>query len=149
MKHLLFLLAISLCACDNKGESNAVDTDLVRNSASATDRQSDLPEISFTESEHDFGRITQGERVRHEFAFTNTGTSNLIISDARGSCGCTVPEWSKEPVKPGDKGVIKVEFNSEGKSGLQEKTITIVTNGEPATRVIRIKADIVVAETAK
>jgi hypothetical protein len=143
------LLTLSLMSCETGENEGSVDTNLVQNSASREGKSdTDLPEITFETKEHDFGRITQGERVRYEFAFTNTGRSNLIISDARGSCGCTVPDWPKKPVLPGEKGVIKVEFNSEGKSGLQEKTITIVTNCEPATRVIRIKANIVVAETA-
>ena len=70
-------------------------------------------------------------------------------TNANGSCGCTVPEWPSEPVKPGAEGKINVVFSSEGKSGLQEKTVTIVTNCEPATKVIRIKTEIIVAETAK
>ena len=66
-----------------------------------------LPEIKFTEEVFDFGRITQGEKVSHAFTFKNTGTKNLIISGASGSCGCTVPEWPKEPIKPGQEGNYK------------------------------------------
>ena len=151
MKHFVLLLPFLLAvSCDNTNNEASVDTALVSNSASAEGRlKTALPEIDFAQKEHDFGRITQGERVNCEFAFTNTGKSNLIISDARGSCGCTVPDWPRKPLAPGDQGVIKVEFNSEGKSGIQEKSITIVTNCEPATRVLKIKADIVVPETAK
>ncbi len=147
---VIFLSAVLVLSCGEREHSKDVDTDLVNNSASAGgSSSSELPEIKFQQKEHDFGKITQGEKVRTEFVFENIGDVNLIISDARGSCGCTVPEWPRKPIAPGEKGVIKVEFNSEGKSGVQEKSITIVTNGEPATRILKIKADIVVAETAK
>jgi len=127
-----------------------MDTDAVSNSASANgEEKGDLPEIKFAEEVFDFGKITQGEKVSHAFTFKNVGKKNLIISGASGSCGCTVPEWPEEPIKPGGEGTINVVFSSEGKSGMQEKTVTIVTNCEPATRVIRIKTEIVVPETAK
>ena len=76
------------------------------------------------------------------FRFKNIGQSNLIISSAQGSCGCTVPQWPKEPIKPGEKGEIEVVFNSEGKSGLQNKTITLVANTIPNTIVIALKGEI-------
>ena len=125
MRILFFAVAASaLLACNEQGATSASDTSLVKNSASADgEKHDDLPEITFERDVHDFGTITQGERVSTEFAFTNTGESNLLISDARGSCGCTVPDWPKEPIAPGKKGVIKVNFDSEGKSGLQEKTM--------------------------
>jgi hypothetical protein len=122
----------------------------VNNTASADgESNEDLPEIKFEEEVFDFGKITQGERVSHSFKFKNIGSKNLIISGANGSCGCTVPEYPKEPIKAGGEGHINVVFSSEGKSGIQEKTITVVTNCEPATRVIRIKADIIVPQTAQ
>lgn len=151
MKQLVIvalLLSVFSCSHDNAGDQ--LGTDAITNSASADGKvNTSLPEISFEEEEFDFGRITQGEKVSHAFTFKNTGKSNLVISGASGSCGCTVPEWPKEPIKPGDSGKINVVFSSEGKKGMQEKTVTIVTNCEPATRVIRIKTDIIVAETAK
>lgn len=82
-------------------------------------------EMSFEEKEFDFGTIQQGATVTHEFKFKNTGGSELKITDAKGSCGCTVPEYPKEPVKPGESGTIKVSFNSAGKSGETEKTVTL------------------------
>lgn len=149
-KAVLFVLAVVLSACSGPEQSGGMSTDEVSNSASASgEENSNLPEIKFEEEVFDFGKITQGERVSHSFVFKNTGKKNLIISGASGSCGCTVPEWPKEPIKPGAEGKINVVFNSEGKSGLQEKTITVVSNCEPATRIVRIKAEIIVAETAK
>lgn len=152
MKKLVFAIAaLALFSCNNgASKGDGFDTDAVSNSASADGKQDiDQPEMTFEEEVFDFGKIIQGEKVSHAFAFKNTGKKGLIISNASGSCGCTVPEWPKEPVQPGQSGKINVVFSSEGKSGLQEKTVTIVTNCEPATKVIRIKADIIVAETAK
>jgi hypothetical protein len=148
-KIIIIALTISLFSCNNK-ESNEISSDIVTNSESADGKtNSDLAEIKFEEEIFDFGKITQGEIVSHSFIFKNIGKSNLIISGASGSCGCTVPEWPKEPIKSGEENKINVVFNSEGKSGLQEKTITIVTNCEPATRILKIKTEIIVAETAK
>ncbi len=149
-KLVIAVFMISLCSCNNKEQDGTVGSDIVNNTASANGKtDADTPEIKFEEEEFDFGKITQGEIVSHAFTFKNTGNKNLIISGASGSCGCTVPQWPKEPIKAGETNKINVVFNSEGKSGLQDKTITIITNCEPATRVIRIKTEIIVAETAK
>jgi hypothetical protein len=150
MKKIISALSILLLLSCSQETAGELGTESIKNTASAAGKKNtDLPEINFEEEVFDFGRITQGEKVSHSFNFTNTGKSNLIISGASGSCGCTVPEWPKEPILPGKGGSINVVFSSEGKSGLQEKTVTIVTNCEPATKVIRIKAEIIVAETAK
>jgi hypothetical protein len=150
MKRILIAaFIISLCACTSK-DDGTIGSDIVNNTASADGKSnSDLPEIKFEEEEFDFGKITQGEIVSHAFTFKNTGSKNLIISGASGSCGCTVPHWPKEPIKAGEENRINVVFSSEGKSGIQDKTITIITNCEPATRILRIKTEIIVAETAK
>ena len=148
-KIIIAFFVLGIFSCNSDKNDGTVGTDSITNSASADGKvDENLPEIKFDELEFDFGRITQGERVTHSFSFTNTGKKNLIISGASGSCGCTVPQWPQEPILPGQKGKIDVVFSSEGKSGLQEKTITVVTNCEPATRVLRIKTEIIVAETA-
>lgn len=149
MKKLILIISIfALVSCNDK-QKDGIEADSVSNTASASGETGDKPEIKFEEEVFDFGPITQGEKVSHAFTFKNTGNKNLIISGASGSCGCTVPEWPKEPIKPGTSGKIDVVFNSEGKSGIMDKTVTIITNCEPATRVIRIKTEVVVAETAK
>jgi type II secretory pathway pseudopilin PulG len=99
--------------------------------------------ISFAKNEHNFGTITQGEKVKTKFTFTNSGTENLVITNATGSCGCTVPEYPKEPIAPGKSGEILVEFNSEGKEGEQSKTVTVEANTEPRQTVLTIKSNIV------
>lgn len=87
-----------------------------------------IPEFKFEESKYDFGDITQGEVVEHFFEFTNTGGAPLIISNVITTCGCTAPTWPKDPVKPGEKGKIKIVFNSTGKIGRQNKVVTIISN---------------------
>lgn len=100
------------------------------------------PVMSFEKTEHDFGTINEGAKVTYTFNFKNTGASDLIISNAVGSCGCTVPEYPKEPVKPGESGKLKVSFNSAGKSGNQHKNVTVSTNTQTGKEIINIKANI-------
>lgn len=102
----------------------------------------DAPIMTFAEMEHDFGDIKPGAVVKHTFTFKNTGKSPLIISNASATCGCTVPEWPKEPVAPGAEGKIDVQFDSHGKSGQVSKTITIEANTQPSTNQIAIKTNI-------
>mgnify|MGYP001552391442 FL=1 len=98
--------------------------------------------VEFEESEWDFGKITDGDKVQHNFTFTNTGDEPLTIKNAKGSCGCTVPEWPREPIAPGETGEIKVEFNSKKKPGKQTKRVTITANTEPPQTYLTIKADV-------
>lgn len=97
------------------------------------------PDIKFISEEFNFGSIKQGESVTHEFEFTNTGTEPIIISSAQGTCGCTVPIWPKEPITKGQKGTIKVTFNSAGKMGLQDKTVSISSNARMSPTVLHLK----------
>jgi hypothetical protein len=99
-------------------------------------------EMTFDQEEFNFGTIKQGESVTHEFTFTNTGKEVLILTNAQGSCGCTVPIWPKEPIARGQKGVIKVTFNSAGKMGLQDKTVTITSNAKNSPRVLHLKGTV-------
>ena len=100
------------------------------------------PVMQFESSAHDFGKINAGDKVSYDFKFTNTGTGDLVIANAVGSCGCTVPEYPKEPVAPGKSGVMKVTFNSAGKLGMQQKTVTITTNTKAQKEQLTIKAAI-------
>lgn len=100
------------------------------------------PEMTFVETEFDFGAIEPGDKVTHEFSFKNTGKADLLISDARGSCGCTVPEYPKEAIAPGAGGKITVTFNSAGKHGKQHKTVTLFTNTAKEREQLSIKTSI-------
>ncbi|MEO1260734.1 MAG: DUF1573 domain-containing protein [Bacteroidota bacterium] len=102
--------------------------------------------VTFDEPVFEFGQITQGEKVQHIYRFTNTGTQPLVISNAKGSCGCTVPSWPKSPVAPGETAAIVAEFNSKGKMGKQTKTITITANTDPPQTMLKIKGEIYQAD---
>jgi hypothetical protein len=148
MKKTIVVIALltSFLACSNAADET-YSTDIISNpnTASGDDVDKDqLPFFDFVEEVVDFGTITQGEVVSTVFKFRNAGKTDLIISSAQGSCGCTVPEWPKEPIKPGMEGVIKVSFNSSGKQGIQNKTITLVANTVPNTKVIALKGDVLV-----
>jgi hypothetical protein len=154
-KILLMLCAVSLIvACDSSDELNTkvpsadevekmgaiTNSTLISNPITADEAISPetAAKLEFEEEVFDFGDIVEGDVVEHVFKFKNAGKSPLIISHAVGSCGCTVPEWPQEPIAPGDLGEVKVKFNSTGKQGEQDKTITISANTIPNKTKIRI-----------
>ena len=100
------------------------------------------PVITFSRTEHDFGTINEGDIVETIFDFTNTGKSELIITNATATCGCTVPEWPKEPISVGGTGQIKVKFNSSGKPNKQSKTVTLTTNTFKGKETVVIKTQV-------
>ncbi len=99
--------------------------------------------ITFAKEKHDFGNVKEGKRVIYYFKFKNSGDKPLIIFEAKGSCGCTVPEYPINPIAPGQSGEIKVEFNSKGKSGKQTKYVTLNANTEPSEIRLIIKANVI------
>jgi hypothetical protein len=105
--------------------------------------------VVFAENEFDFGTLEEGEKVEHVFKFENTSANPLTISNARGSCGCTVPEWPREPIAPGESGEIKVKFDSKGKKGKQSKTVTISANTIPGNTILTITSDVIKLEGAE
>ncbi len=105
-----------------------------------------LPSMVFTEESFDFGTINEGDVVDHVFTFTNTGDAPLIISSATATCGCTVPDWPREPIAVGAEGQIKVQFNSRNKPGIQNKTVTITANTYPKINRLSIKANVTKAD---
>jgi hypothetical protein len=102
-----------------------------------------LTSIQFEQMEYNYGTINEGELVEHVFKFTNTGKEPLIISKASGSCGCTVPDWPKNPIPPGGQGEIAVKFDSKGKGTLDEnvqtKRVTVVANTDPSSTYLQVK----------
>lgn len=98
--------------------------------------------ISYDKTEHSFGTVKQGDSVECVFKITNTGNEPLIIEEAHGSCGCTVPDYPKDPIAAGQTRDIKVKFNSAGKKGSQTKTVTLTSNTDPITSVLTIKAEV-------
>lgn len=129
MKKLFCLFAcgsLLIAACNNSAKNN--NTGATAAGSGQKNEAGQSSALTFEEKVHNFGEITAGEKVEYSFKFTNTGTSPLLIEDAISSCGCTVPEWPKEPIKPGQSGYMKVIFDSHGKSGYTEKEISVKIN---------------------
>ena len=103
-------------------------------------------EMAFEESEFDFGTVTEGEKVSHVYKFKNTGSEPLILSSAKGTCGCTVPSWPREPIAPGETGEIMVEFNSINKRGQKNQKVTITANTNPPQTFIYLKGEVLAAD---
>ncbi|MBL7955673.1 MAG: DUF1573 domain-containing protein [Flavobacteriales bacterium] len=100
--------------------------------------------MEFSATHVDLGKVVQGNKVDLNYSFKNTGGSPLVITDVRGSCGCTVGKnWPKEPIAPGEKAAIAVSFDSEGRSGRQDKTVTVVANTVPPSNVLTLTAEVV------
>lgn len=147
MKQLILLLvSLALVSCNSSSDEKTITTDLVNSPLTANSNAEKVltPNIEMLETSYNFGEIQQGESVTHDFILKNTGEADLIISAAKGSCGCTVPEWPKNPIAKGEDAVIKVTFNSAGKSGKQNKTVTLVTNAIPNTKVLTINGNVIV-----
>lgn len=101
------------------------------------------PVITWEKLSHEFGDITQGEKIEHTFKFTNTGTAALVITNVEVTCGCTVPRgWPRDPIMPGEKGEITVAFNSVGKIGRQNKVVTVTSNSVGKTNQVMIVANV-------
>lgn len=130
------LAAIILSGCVNRNSKNSSDTGLIINSTGTS-------EIVFTDYQHDFGKVTEGEKISYVFTFENKGTANLIIGSASTTCGCTVPKYDAKPIPPGAKGNLEVVFDTSGRIGRQTKTITVKSNALTAVVVLKITADIV------
>jgi hypothetical protein len=128
-----------------QGNGNIPGTNL--NATSMPQGASDVPSgptttIQYESNEFDFQTVNEGEIVKHIYKFKNTGDVPLIISNCKGSCGCTVPTWPKEPIQPGADGEIKVEFNSKGKPGPQRKQVTVTANTTPTETFLVIKGEV-------
>ena len=145
MKNIFFsiltLTAFTLVSCGEGETKKAANPATSAVEASSAKAVSNAPVMTFDKTIHDFGTIQEGERVETIFTFTNTGKSDLVITDARGSCGCTVPEYPKNmPIAPGASANIRVSFDSSNKPNLQQKTVTITANTNTGRETIRIKA---------
>lgn len=99
-------------------------------------------EIEFVEESHDFGNIKEGTLATYEFKFKNTGKEPLILTNVTASCGCTTPEWPKEPIKPGATGIVKAVYNSQGRPGAFQKSITVQSNAKTSMKILNIKGNV-------
>ena len=155
---LAFLSAGLLAACNNNSSvrddaAQSLQDPVQPVEASAMEAANAVPAptgptttMTFDETEFNFGTVNDGEVVEHVFTFTNTGKEPLIISNASGSCGCTVPEWPKEAIKPGDKGKVTVRFDSKKKAGDRRQKVTITANTNPAQTFLYLVGKVNAAE---
>jgi len=145
MKNIVYFLIVLVPFFTSCGsDSGKIPSDVVNNPVSASgEKNNDLPRISFDKMEHDFGKIIQGEKVTYNFKFKNSGNSDLLISQVHSSCGCTVPDYPHDPIKPGETGLIKVTFDSAGRTGIQNKAVTIVSNCQPNQTILKIKGKVI------
>ena len=132
--------AISGC---NQGDEN-LSTDVIENSASADENSSkeEQPRIVFEKTEHDFGKVIDGEIVSYSFQFTNKGDADLVITSVDPDCGCTVADYPEEPIEPGEEGYIDVQFDSKHRQGFNHKKATVLSNAVPNKVVLELKAKV-------
>ncbi|MCT4665025.1 MAG: DUF1573 domain-containing protein [Flavobacteriales bacterium] len=151
-------LALFTVSCGSEKAADATKKDATK---AATEVKKQTPQVKpkaveatgnakfeFENTVWNFGDITQGESVSHVFKFKNTGTEPLIISNAKGSCGCTVPTYTRTPIAPGESGELNVTFNSRGKLNKQMKTVTITANTTPNITRLRVEGNIAAAKPA-
>jgi len=132
----LILIALLASNCGNNNGKNGVASGL---------KQSDTGNVRlvFKEYEHDFGKVSEGEKIAYIFTFQNKGTGNLIINSATASCGCTVPKYDSKPIPSGGNGNLEVVFDTSGKNGMVTKTVTVKSNASIPVILLKITADVV------
>jgi hypothetical protein len=144
MRKITFLIAVvlstaTLVSCK---EGNASEKVKEKNVAVAKKRDNDIKKgaaaVEFDKTEYDFGTVAEGTVVETTFMVKNTGKTDLVITDAKATCGCTVPVWPKKPVKVGESAEIQVKFNTNGKPNRQSKTVTLYTNTATGREMIKI-----------
>lgn len=137
---IVSVLAISCNSSANTNANNAsVEIDATESDVTKT---TGFALVEAENDTYDFGVIEEGEKVTHEFVFTNTGTAPLIINSVRASCGCTTPNYPKEPIKPGEQSKIEVVFDSSNQPGMQHKVITMLSNTEESQTIFHLKGQV-------
>ncbi len=144
MKYFILFLFLAFATTSCQNSEKKIPTDVVHNAKSASKKgnNNEMPVISFAKTEHDFGKLIQGEQVSVIFKFENTGELPLLISKVSASCGCTASKYPTEPIAPGEEGRLEVTFDSKGQRGMQNKTVTVLTNTQPQSTILRLKAQV-------
>ncbi len=137
----VFIAMLIIAGCKN--DNGNISTDVISNPASAGGESgSKQPQISFDTREHDFGKVIDGEIVSYSFKFTNTGEADLVITSVHASCGCTVADYPKEPLAPGEEGYIDLKFDSQRRLGFNHKEVKVMSNTRPNKTVLHMKAKV-------
>ncbi|WP_369047558.1 DUF1573 domain-containing protein [Tenacibaculum sp. UWU-22] len=133
------VFAVTLNSCKKGSATSKVKSENVVN---AEKRDNDIskgsPVVSFDKTEYNFGTVKEGDIVTTSFKVTNTGKSDLVITRATATCGCTIPTWPREPIAPGESGELKVRFNTRGKKNRQSKTVTLYTNTASGREYVKL-----------
>ncbi len=149
LRKTLSLVTVSMLlatiSCNDAGSAKITEEDMKMIEAEK-ELANKLPKVEFDKVEYDFGMIEANAKVETEFIVKNVGEADLLISSATATCGCTVPDYPKQPLKPGESAPIKVTFDPAGKSGMQSKTVTLTTNTENGKETFVIKANVKAGE---
>mgnify|MGYP001580345989 CR=1 FL=1 len=140
-KTILSIAAIAFTVFVLNAQAPASQTGAAANTPTATQENPNAPDAAFEKDVVDYGTIEYEGDGNREFKFKNTGKEPLIIYSATGSCGCTVPTWPKEPIKPGETGAIKVHYDTK-RPGQFEKSITVASNGKTPSKTLKIKGTV-------
>jgi hypothetical protein len=133
---VIFSVFVGLVAgCGNASNTSAIPSGLQK-------QDTGKAVLVFREYEHSFGKVSEGEKIGYVFKFENKGTSDLIISAAITTCGCTVPKYDRKPIPPGKEGKLEVVFDTSGRNGMQTKTITVRSNASIPVVVLKITAEV-------
>ncbi len=135
-------VAALLASCDVRRKDTLSPQLSAKDSAAKAQAMATPTSVQMIDSAYNFGKVTEGEVVEYSYRFKNTGANPLIVTSATASCGCTVPEKPEQPVMPGETGFIKVKFNSEKRVGTAHKTITVMSNAEPAFPELQLTGEV-------
>lgn len=143
-KYVLFFMAvITFVSCDVRRKVKVADGGTASMAEIAL---KDSTTVQIIDSLYNFGTATEGEKVTYNFRFKNSGKKPMVITNTSTSCGCTVTEKPEKPILAGDTAFIKVVFNSKGKVGHNEKTITVLSNAKPAFPSLLLKGEVTAAK---
>jgi len=143
MRKILTIIAVVFStvvffSCGKEKASSKVKKENLLNAEKRDNTIGGAPVLAFDQEVYDFGTVDEGDVVEHSFLVTNKGETELIITNAKASCGCTVPTWPKEAIAPGESAGVEVKFNTSGKKNKQSKTITLTTNTEKGVETVKI-----------
>ena len=136
---LFLLVTVVFVSCDTRRKDKIADDNMKQYEKLLKDTTS----VQIIDSSYNFGKITEGEKVEYSYRFINSGTHPLVVTNATASCGCTVPQKPEKPILPGETGFIKIVFDSKGRVGTAHKTITVLSNTNPAFPQLLLTGEVI------